>query len=200
MNENTKNKVMIGVLLSFVLWYFVFLSDILFSFWYRVSFASIVLAIYVYVFGALTPGMPNLVEALKGILSGFLLYVLFFFGFNVFKPFVVGGAENVYVFRSELPLIIPSVLLLITSFCEEYFWRKFTQRKIVEMYGIKGILITSVLYSSIHLVTFNLPLITAAFIAGTAWGFLYWYTDSFWIVVFSHVIWTELIFVILPLR
>jgi membrane protease YdiL (CAAX protease family) len=115
-------------------------------------------------------------------------------------PFVSDGAVNVYRFRSELSLIIPAILLLITSFCEESFWRAFIQEYMFKLYGRFGIIITSLLYALIHLPTFNYPLVLAAFIAGLYWGLIYVYTDSFWVVVFSHIAWTELVFVFFPLK
>jgi len=198
-NKKMQNTI-IGVVFSFLLWYFVFLSDLLFSFWYRVTGASIILATYAYLNDENKPlRTPTETEIAYGLGSGILFYALFYVGFNVFRRFVEGGASNVYLFRSELPLIIPASLLLVTSFCEEYFWRKYTQRNLVQAYGDNGIIITSVLYAAIHLSTTNTPLVFAALIAGVFWGILYEYTDSFWIIVFSHIAWTELIFVFLPL-
>jgi len=196
-----ERKVITGVAAAFFLWYLVFLSDLFYSFWFRVTGASIILALYAYISDDdRTLTFPPVSEILKGYFSGFLLYALFYIGFNLFRSLVVGGAADVYSFRTELPLIIPSSLLLVTSFCEEYFWRRFTQRKLIKTFGVKGIIIASILYASIHLPTLNLPLVFAALIAGLAWGLLYEYTDSFWIVVFSHIAWTELIFVFLPLK
>ena len=194
-------RIIIGVILSFLLWYIVFLSNYLWSFWYRVTFASIVLSCYAYLVGkaSLRDVKFGRDDIIKGLGSGFALYGLFYIGFNVFRTLVAGGASNVYLYRSELPLFVPAMLLLVTSFCEEFFWRHYIQTSIVERYGFKGILLTTALYSSIHLPTLNMPLVAAAFIAGLAWGLLYRYTSSLPLVVFSHIIWTELIFVFLPL-
>ena len=191
-------KVIIGIVLAYILWYFVFLVDTLNSIWYRVTFASLILTVYVNTDNEL-PSFISLSEVVYGLGSGILLYALFYIGFNLFRPLVAEGVFNVYLFRNELPLIFPAILLILTSFCEEYFWRGFTQKNLIETYGKSGVLITSILYASIHLPTFNFPLIMAALLAGLAWGILYEYTDSFWIIVFSHIAWAELIFVLLPL-
>ena len=198
---NRYTRVIFGVVLSFLLWYFVFLSDLLWSFWYRVTFASIILSCYAYIVGKTSLSHVRLgrKDIIKGLGSGFALYGLFYIGFNVFKTLVAVGASNVYLYRSELPLFVPAMLLLVTSFCEEFFWRHYIQTSIVERYGFKGILLTAALYSAIHLPTMNLPLVAAAFIAGLAWGLMYRYTGSLPLVVFSHIAWTELIFVFLPL-
>ena len=198
---NRYTRVIFGVVLSFLLWYFVFLSDLLWSFWIRVTFASIILSCYAYIVGKTSLSHVRLgrKDIIKGLGSGFALYGLFYIGFNVFKTLVAGGASNVYLYRSELPLFVPAMLLLATSFCEEFFWRHYIQTSIVERYGFKGILLTTALYSAMHLPTMNLPLLAAAFIAGLAWGLMYRYTGSLPLVVFSHIAWTELIFVFLPL-
>ncbi len=189
------------MVISFLLWYQVFLSDYLWSFWYRVTFASIILSCYAYLVGktSLSDVKLGRKDIIKGLGSGFALYGLFYIGFNVFRTLVAGGTSNVYLYRSELPLFVPAMLLLVTSFCEEFFWRHYVQTRISERYGFKGILLTTALYSAIHLPTMNMPLVAAAFIAGLAWGLLYRHTGSLPLVVFSHIAWTELIFVFRPL-
>ena len=200
--EDTRQPV-IGVILSFILWYIVFLTDILSSFWIRVTLASILLALYAYWTGRndlLNVKFPNSDEIIKGIVSGLLFYGLFKVGYTVFEPFVMGGAENVYTMRSDSPLFLAAVFLVVTSFCEEYFWRGYVQTFTVARMGrASGILLTTFTYAVIHLPTFNIPLVLAAFIAGLVWGILFEYTGSLWLVVFSHMVWTELIFVFLPL-
>ena len=197
-----KKRIILGIVLAFILWYLVFLSNLLYSFWFRVTGASIVLMLYAkyYKEKKIEILCFSLVKVILGIFSGFALYSLFFIGFSVFKPFVSDGAVNVYRFRSELSLTIPAILLFITSFCEESFWIAFIQENLFKLYGRFGIIITSLLYALIHLPTFNYPLVFAALIAGLYWGLLYFYTNSFWVVVFSHIVWTELIFVLVPLK
>jgi membrane protease YdiL (CAAX protease family) len=197
-----EKRILLGIVLAFILWYFVFLSTLFYSFWYRVTGASLVLMIYTkYNKEKKIKILDISLEKVQiGIISGIALYSLFFIGFSVFKPFVSDGAVNVYRFRSELSLIIPAILLLITSFCEESFWRAFIQEYMFKLYGRFGIIITSLLYALIHLPTFNYPLVFAALIAGLYWGLIYVYTDSIWVVVFSHIAWTELVFVLLPLK
>ncbi len=202
MRDATKTRVFIGIALAFILWYFVFLTDFMTSFWYRVTSASILLAIYAYGIGINRVQNTNVSvkEIIWGVISGVLLYALFFLGFNIFRHFVEGGALNVYTFRDEVPLAVPAIFLVITSFCEEYFWRGYIQKNMIASRGRNGVIVTSLIYASIHLPTFNMPLVAAALIAGLIWGIIYEKTDSIWIVTFSHIVWTELIFVFLPLK
>ena len=194
-----KNRVLIGIVSSFLLWYIVFLTNYFWSFWFRVTFASIVLAIFASISGARRIPPLKMGDVLKGLTSGLGLYLAFLLGFNMFRPYLFEGAVNVYTFREELPILVPSLLLLITSFCEEYFWRHYIQSSLVDLYDFRGVVIASLFYSAIHLPTLNVPLIAAALLAGFFWGIIYNHTGSLWIVVFSHIAWTELVFVFLPL-
>ena len=195
-------KPVVGVVLSFILWYIVFLFDVLSGFWVRVTIASIFLAFFAFWASGnmFEVEIPRILEVLKGVISGVFLYGLFKVGYAVFQTLVMRSAENVYAMRSDSPLIHVVLFLVVTSFCEEYFWRWFIQGFMVSRIGVvSGILLTTFLYGAIHLPTMNLPLVFAAFIAGLFWGILYEYSRSIWIVVFSHMVWTELIFVFSPL-
>ena len=198
----TRN-VIVGIGLAFALWYVVFLTHILDSFWYRIMVASIILALYAAIFGRGVAGGDHDISVtmvLKGVISGGFLYASFFVGYNFFRSSVESGASSVYLFRTDSPLYVAAVSLMITSFCEEFFWRRYLQTVLVESHGGTGLTLNALLYAFIHLPTGNLALVFAALIAGLFWGLLYEYTESFWVVVFSHIVWTELIFVFLPLR
>jgi len=200
--SETKN-VVVSVSLAFALWYIVFLTNILSSFWYRVTVASIILALYAGIFGSGVAGGDHDIsvsEVLRGVISGGFLYASFFVGYNVFRSSLESGARSVYLFRADSPLYVAGLLLIITSFCEEFFWRRYLQTVLVENHGGIGFTLSVLLYAFIHLPTGNLALVFAALIAGLFWGLLYDYTKSFWVVVFSHIVWTELIFMLLPLR
>lgn len=137
---------------------------------------------------------------LLGIISGFLLYWLLYFGYVIFKPFVAKGAEEVYALRHEAPQELIALSLIFTSFGEEVYWRGFVQHELQErLDGMKGLLTASAVYSSVHVWTLNLPLMLIALLMGLCWGAMYLKTKSLQSVVLSHVVWTELVFVFLPL-
>jgi len=195
--------VFVGVCLSFVLWYIVFLTNILGSFWYRVTFASIVLALYAAYFGRGVDRGDHeigLSVVMNGAVSGCFLYALFFVGYNVFRSFVESGAGGVYLFRADSAIHVVALSLVVTSFCEEFFWRRYVQAALVGSHGATGLILCTLLYACIHLPTGNLALVFAALIARLFWGLLYEYTGSLWVAVLSHLVWTELIFVFLPLK
>ena len=150
--------VFIGISFALLLWYFVFLSNFLGSFWIRVTLASILLSIYAALFNRdyhLGDQEVKLQSLWNGVLSGFLLYILFHIGYNILEPYLQQGASA------------RAVALIITSFCEEFFWRRFIQRTLISSYGITiGLTLSTAMYGLIHLPTFNLPLILAALISG----------------------------------
>jgi hypothetical protein len=89
-------QLLAGIALSFVLWYIVFLIEYLGSFWYRVTIASLILAIYAKMKGASLIEGPNFAEIWKGLALGVGLYIVFFIGFEVFKPILLTGAVDIY--------------------------------------------------------------------------------------------------------
>jgi len=194
----------LGVALAFALWSYTFLTRHLGSFWIRVTVSALTLAIYATIAekGLISEAVEDLRigELAKGMVNGAVLYALFYLGFTVLRSFLEVGASDVYLFRLESPTAFIASSLLITSFCEEYFWRAYIQRTLVSSYGAeRGVLATTLAYALIHAPTMNAPLVLAAFIAGLFWGFFYRRTGSLWLVVASHLVWTELIFVYLPL-
>lgn len=201
---NRDNKqVFFGIAIAFILWYFVFLTSYLDSFWIRVTVGSITLTVFANIFGrdSFKDDLDlNLSVIWKGVITGLILYTVFYLGYNLLESMLYFGASNVYLFRSENSLYVPFVTLFITSFCEEYFWRRYAQTIFIKNYGFTiGLSLTTIFYGLIHLPTLNLPLVIAAFISGFYWGVLYEYTGSLWITIISHIVWTELVFVFLPL-
>ena len=197
-------RVIVGIALAFILWAFTFLTGYMGSFWYRITISAILLAIYATLAERETISKAikdiRVEDLTKGFVTGALLYALFYLGFSMLRTFLEVGASDVYLFRLESPTIIIASSLILTSFCEEYFWRAYVQRRLtVSLGGSTGVLATTLAYALIHAPTMNAPLIAAALIAGLFWGILYQRTESLWLVIASHLVWTELIFVFLPL-
>ena len=197
-------RALVGVGLAFALWSFTFLTGYMGSFWYRVTLSAAILALYASLAERETllnevKGF-NVEDLARGAVAGAFLYGLFYVGYSVLAPVLEGGASNVYLFRLESPTIIIASSLVLTSFCEEYFWRAYVQRRLIASNGVTtGIAVTTLAYALIHAPTMNAPLVFAASIAGLFWGILYQRTGSLWLVTASHLVWTELIFVFLPL-
>ena len=197
-------KVLVGAGLAFPLWYITFLTSFFNSFWYRITLSIAFLVAY-----ATFVDKGYMLHELRsirlshiglGMISAVILYILFLVSFMVMKPIFEGGVEQVYMLKFEAEPESIAFILIFTSFGEEYFWRGFVQRGLARLYGRPlSISAVTATYSLIHIPTLNIPLMLAAFIAGLYWGIFYATTNSLWTVITSHMIWTELVFILLPL-
>jgi membrane protease YdiL (CAAX protease family) len=138
-----------------------------------------------------------------GLLSAFLLYLLFFAGNYLSRKwfnFAGSGIEGVYNFKGDAAGIrIAILMLLVIGPGEELFWRGYLQRKISLKTGKwAGLLLALVLYTGVHILTGNIMLILAAFICGLFWGWLYLKYNSMVINVISHTVWDIVVFLVLP--
>jgi len=138
-----------------------------------------------------------------GVVSAMALYAVFAAGraaaLELF-PFAAADIGNVYALRSGVPLL--RVVLLIVFLIgpgEELFWRGFFQENAgAGTGGRAGFILTSLLYTSVHLASGNIMLILAAAVCGVFWGWLYLRFRSPLLNVVSHTVWDLLVFVILP--
>ena len=200
--ERMKVRVAGGIALSLILWTLLFNTTLLGNFWARLTaFVSILLAYSIYncrdVVRRLRPSPPDL---LIGVFSGLILYLLFWAGYNILSDLVSGGASAVYELASGVPLPLISLILVYTSVGEEVFWRGFIQDSLGKGLGrVNGLISATLAYSLIHLPTLNTPLILAALIAGGFWGALYLWRGALTPSIVSHIVWTELVFVLAPL-
>lgn len=192
------------VVLAFVFWYITFVGKWM-NFWLSMSMAATTLAILSTYFGgfALRKNDVNLRNFVLGAASAAVLYAIFVAG-NYFSQMIFYFAKPevsaIYDIRNEgQKFIISFVLLFITSPGEELFWRGFLQRWAMSHFnGTRGWLICSFLYAVVHVLSGNVMLTMAAFVAGLFWGLLYWKSNSTFACIVSHALWTVSIFVIWP--
>lgn len=138
-----------------------------------------------------------------GILTGTILYGIFFIAYLLLKVFPF----PLITFVEELYLIVgPSswwhylVLVLIIIPGEEIFWRRYLQSKLVERFGmVIGVIVGASLYALAHMWTGNPMLVAAAATAGVAWGALYVWKNSLTLVIISHLVFDLWLLVIFPL-
>ena len=140
-----------------------------------------------------------------GLISAAGLYAIFFAGKHLSQwllPFASGQIEKVYATRSQGELWIVGLLLLLwIGPAEEIFWRGFIQRRLAERYGPSAAFAqTLAIYTLVHIWSFNLMLLAAAFFCGLVWGAMYWKFRSIRPGLISHAVWDVLIFVVFPLN
>lgn len=184
----------------FLLWYYVF-GNFAPDFWVKLS-ASTALLILLALRRRRFIKVRFSVKGLGvGAVSAMLLYLFFWSGYHVMEsvPGFVQTITSVYGFRGQTPWqAIALVLLFPIGPGEELYWRGLVQRYLRgKASAVRAIVLASLLYTSIHIVTLNPSLLLTALIGGLVWGYIYErYKDLFPVLV-SHIIFDELIFVFL---
>lgn len=139
-----------------------------------------------------------------GIASAAVLYVVFFLG-NFFSSLLFDFAKdqvgNIYQMKKgENPIFLILLLAILIGPAEEIFWRGFIQRTLIGKYGEWTALIaTTLIYSFVHLWSFNFMLIMAAMICGAFWGLLYKYNKNLVTIIVSHAVWDVCVFILFPI-
>ena len=139
-----------------------------------------------------------------GPLSALVLYGIFSLGREVstfILSFASGDISRVYVSKAQLhPVAIGLLLLFVIGPAEEIYWHGFVQRVLGKRFGAtRGLLITTAIYTLVHVSALNAILLVAAAVCGLFWGWLYQREKSLVPVILSHSIWDLTIFIIFPL-
>ncbi len=191
-----------AVITSYILWFFIFMTEY-YTFWTRLLISVTILLVIALasklgmILGELKIGLRT---TLSGLAVGLGFYALTYLGYSLFEPYVSGGASAIYRLQSGEPLAVIGVLLIFTSIGEEVFWRGFILNEFRARCGAaRAIIYSTLIYSTVHLWTLNPPLMFIALLAGLIWGLLYVYTRSLASSIASHIVWAELVFVLLPL-
>ena len=146
-----------------------------------------------------------ILDVAYSVISAIILYAIFFVGKHISEwilPFASGQIARVYETRSQGNLwVVGIALLLWIGPAEEIFWRGFIQRRLARRYGaFFAFAQTLVIYTLIHIWSFNLMLLSAAFVCGFVWGAMFWKFGSIRPGLISHAVWDVLVFVVLPLN
>jgi len=193
-------RLIYSILIAYALWFFLFRVEF-FNFWIRLIISStLLLTIALFNFKKIKSFKLNLKFLFLGFLSGLIFYLFLFISFQIFQRFVYEGAKSVYNLSKGIEPSIIFIILIFTSSCEEIFWRGYVQNSLYKLFGCyKSVLLTSLVYSSVHISSLNIPLMFIALVMGILWGTLYYWSKSLLVVIASHITWTELVFVIFPL-
>ena len=143
---------------------------------------------------------PSLRGILIGISTGVLLYAFFWFGAQIANsiPSFPAQVSAVYNFRGDFPISLIAVLLLFPiGPAEALYWQGLILRHLsLRVKPSIAVVLTSVLYTLIHLPTLNPSLMFVSFVVGLTWGFLYnKLGNNLFPIMLSHVIFDEFAFV-----
>ena len=189
---------------AFILWYVTFQVNAL-TFWDRISLSTVILLFISLSLGR--SGMrlkPSGRALFIGVFSAILLYLFFWSGFQVLRgnSTFIQQVSSVYLLRTSAPSDVIFLLLVFPiGPAEEAYWRGLIQKDFqTKMNGGAAIIVTSALYSLIHLPTSNPSLIFVALVGGLVWGYLYRrYNNDLFACLVSHILFDELVFVLLPI-
>jgi len=199
------NLLLVTVVLANILWFATFYLTFS-TFWIKIAVSAASLAALSWWSRPIARDRLHIdaMSLLVGLVSAAVLYLIFWAGkelSSALLPFAERQIGGVYEKGAGTPLwIVLSLLLFVTGPCEELYWRGFLQDRLMERFGgLRGWLVTTVIYAGVHLWSFNFMLIGAAAVAGAFWGAMYWRIGNLLPVIISHSLWSAVIFVVMPL-
>lgn len=204
MKNSPLNRSLATLIPAAILWYILFQTRLV-NFWMMLTISTLILMFFSIGLngGTGVKGTLTLRNIGIGAVSGVLLYLFFRGSYEIVKglDFMTGGVQGVYVLGVGTPILYVALLLLFPiSPAEEIYWRGLIQRGLQRRVSpVAAWLLTTAVYTGVHLPTLNPPLLITAFVGGLVWGYLFMRTKSVTAGIVSHIIFNELIFVLLPL-
>ena len=103
--------------------------------------------------------------------------------------------------EGENPLVLTLLMLFIIGPTEEIFWRGYIQKSLSRRWNPNmGFIVTTLVYSLVHLAKFNFMLIMAAAVAGLIWGLAYRiFPERLGAIIISHALWDCAVFIWFPI-
>ena len=192
-----------GILLAVLCWAFTFgIPEG--NFWAKIGVAVLIVFSYSLVWQRPLISF-RFRSLLLGLSSAILLYLIFFLGYTL-SPYVLAGSKTqvggIYALGEGTSRFwILCLLFFITGPGEEIFWRGFLQSRLMEKLGdFRGYMAATAIYAGVHVFSWNLMLVLAAFVAGAFWGALYMWKRDLLAQIVSHSIWSAAIFGVVPIR
>ena len=195
-------RLVTGYIIAHALMYFTFYDRAIF--WYIFTGSLLILITYA-MFQEEVDDEASFFKYISiGVLSGLLLYSLFWLGVQVFDLLNLPFDSSVKkLYRWFAPSLFWQylALILVAAPGEELFWRGFIQKRLLRYFGTFGsIMVSALLYASVHIYSGTFILMLAAFLSGLMWGALYLWKKSMPLVIVSHIVFDIMIFIILPLK
>ena len=192
-------------ILAFVLWFVTFYLTWL-NFWIKIAFSAAVLAALSVRAHTIRDNRLSFdrTAVSQGLIAAVVLYLIFWVGKTLSScifPFASHQIGAIYGkgagFSTQAVFFI---LLFVTGPCEEIYWRGLLQRNLMSRYGeFTGWLLATMIYTGVHIWSFNFMLIGAAAVAGAFWGLLYMKLKRLDTLIICHSLWSACIFAVLPL-
>ncbi|MBQ8701972.1 MAG: CPBP family intramembrane metalloprotease [Prevotella sp.] len=198
-------RLTVAIAIAFVLWFVMFSQWTAphLNFWYAMTVSACVL-IYLSTYEVRRMPRFSYIEVLLGVCIAVVLWGVFWIGDKLSQlmfDFARNQVDGIYSMKDGTqPWLIGLLLLFIIGPAEELFWRGYVQRKLSVRWNPNvGFLVTTLIYTAVHIPSMNFMLIMAALTCGFCWGLLYRFIPQhFPAIVISHAVWDAAAFVWFP--
>lgn len=201
-------KVLLASLLAAVLWFIMFSpwTSIHINFWIAMACSAAFLwAMSAFLDKNFSKQFSfNVKDLVIGLVSAAVLYGVFVVGNYLstqWFDFAGTQIQGIYGMKEGQNLVLVGVLLtVLIGPAEEIFWRGYVQKQLGARYGDWfAVLITVLIYTLVHIWSFNFMLIMAAMVCGLFWGILYKYHKNIVTLIVSHAVWDVAVFILIPI-
>ncbi|MBQ8500286.1 MAG: CPBP family intramembrane metalloprotease [Bacteroidales bacterium] len=177
------------------------------NFWVMMTFSGLTLTAYS---TWASPGWwkdirLDLSNILLGVVLAAVLWGVFWVGdklSSLMFDFARPQVDMIYGMKEgENPWVLTVLMLFIIGPAEEIFWRGYLQKSFSKKWNPNmGFIVTTLMYSLVHVSKFNFMLIMAAAVAGFVWGLAYrFYPEKFGAILLSHALWDCAVFIWFPI-
>lgn len=177
------------------------------NFWVMMTFSGLTLTAYS---TWASPGWwkdirLDLNNILFGVALAAVLWGVFWIGdklSSLMFDFARPQVDMIYGMKEgENPLVLTLLMLFIIGPAEEIFWRGYIQKNLSQRWNPNwGFIVTTLVYSLVHLSKFNFMLIMAAAVAGFIWGLAYrFFPERLGAIIISHALWDCAVFIWFPI-
>ncbi|HNZ62690.1 type II CAAX endopeptidase family protein [Porphyromonadaceae sp. NP-X] len=201
-------KIIIPILIAIIFWFVMFSpwTKEYVNFWMTMTAAGLTLTLMSAFLGKdfKKQFSLSLKDVLIGLGSAVVLYVVFFLG-DFFSKLLFDFAKDqvgqIYMMKEgENPLLLSLLLIFLIGPAEEIFWRGYVQRMLEPKFGSwVALIVTTLIYTLVHIWSFNFMLIMSAMVCGAFWGLLYKYNKNLVTLIVSHAVWDVSVFILFPI-
>lgn len=207
-----QTKLWLPIVIAALLWFVMFsplTAPLIGNFWVLMALAGVILTLLS--FGFDRELFRSLKERFRlwdiplGLAIGAVLWGIFWVGDKVavwMFPFAEGQIGSIYSMKDGTsPLLIALLLAFVVGPAEEIFWRGYVQEGLSRKWSpTMGFIVTTAIYSFVHIWGLNFMLLVAAAVAGGVWGLLYrLWPERIGALIVSHAVWDVAVFVLFPI-
>lgn len=207
-----QTKLWLPIVIAALLWFVMFsplTAPLIGNFWVLMAHAGVILTLLS--FGFDRKLFRSLKERFRlwdiplGLAIGAVLWGIFWVGDKIavwMFPFAEGQIGSIYSMKDGTsPLLIALLLAFVVGPAEEIFWRGYVQEGLSRKWSATmGFIVTTAIYSFVHIWGLNFMLLVAAAVAGGVWGLLYrLWPERIGALIVSHAVWDVAVFVLFPI-